>query len=75
MTHQPIVVTIVSSIAAAKELGMGEADLLQLAKDEEVLIDANDPVHSQVFGISPFYLPQGWLEAVKGRAQPAKEQP
>jgi hypothetical protein len=67
MDHEPITVTILSSVRAAKETGWDEGDLLWLAKQEGVLIDANDPTHAAAFGISPHYLPAAWVEEVKSR--------
>lgn len=67
--NEPIVVTILGITRAAKQAGWDEGDLLHYARSEGVLIDANDPSHAAAFGISPYYVPQAWLEQVLAEGQ------
>jgi hypothetical protein len=67
--HETVTVTILSLVRAAKESGWDELDLLWLAEQEGVLIDANEDKHVAAFGITPFYVPQAWLEDVKSRPE------
>lgn len=72
MDHEAIVVTIIGSGRAAKQAGWQEDDLIWLAQEEDVLIDANDPTHAAAFGISPYYMPAAWVEEVKTRSSAAR---
>jgi hypothetical protein len=67
MDHEPITVTILTSARAAKEAGWDEGDVLDLAKHDGVLIDANNPTHAAAFGVSLFYVPAAWVKRLPTR--------